>query len=77
MKEQKWDDSIESERDFVEAALTLPDEESLGEKELVSAAPTKSHMTDLRRRIEERLDSKKIAFEFDDDHLDELLEGMQ
>ena len=72
MKEQKWDDSFEDSKDFVEAAVLLPEEEE--EEELgIKPSSDKSRVTELRRRIEERLDSKRIDLEFDyDDELDEL-----
>jgi len=36
----------------------------------------KAHFTDLRRRIEERLDGKRIDHEFEYDDLDGLLDNM-
>ena len=72
MKEQKWDDSFEDSKDFVEVTVLLPEEEE--EEELrVKPSSDKSRVTELRRRIEERLDCKRIDLEFDyDDELDEL-----
>ncbi|MDA1372119.1 MAG: hypothetical protein O2971_15320 [Proteobacteria bacterium] len=74
MKERKWDDSFEDSKDFVEATVLLPEEEEEEEEELgVKPSSDKSRVTELRRRIEERLDCKRIDLEFDyDDELDEL-----
>ena len=74
MKEQKWDDSIVNTREFLEAATILPDEDS--ELEL-SISSGKSQFTKLRRRIEERLDSKRIALEYDYDDIDDLPGSLQ
>ena len=69
MKEQKWDD-FESAKDILEAAMVS--EEAEVDEQKTSASKDKSRVTELRRRIEERLDSKRIALECDYLELDEL-----
>lgn len=69
MKEQKWDD-FESAKDILEAAIVS--EESDVDEQKTSASKDKSRVTELRRRIEERLDSKRIALECDYLEWDEL-----
>ena len=63
MKEHKWDAAVETSQELFGASIT-PEEETgdVG----VMEKPRKSRLTDLRRRIEERLDSKRISMEFDD-----------
>jgi hypothetical protein len=74
MKEQKWDDSIENSAEFLESAALLPEDEA----EAKETAPAgKSKVAELRRRIEARLDSKRIDHEYDYDELDELQESLQ
>lgn len=67
MKEQKWDDTVSSAKEFIEAAAIIVDDEA---EERLSVAPCKTRVTELRRRIEERMDSKRIErqFEYDLDH---------
>ena len=71
-REWKWDDIAENTQDFMDPAILLPDEGApaviethnhLAEDHLAD----KSQFTKLRRRIEERLDSKRIAREYDYD----------
>ena len=70
MKEQKWDDSVEERNpEIFELAATAVDED---EPAAETRASSRSHITELRRRIEERLDSKRIALEYEYDDLDEL-----
>jgi|FLOH01.1.fsa_nt_gi hypothetical protein len=69
MQEQEWDDSIEDAKEFFEAGAILPDEDS---EEKTPNPVSKSHITELRRRIEDRIESKRIAQEFDYDELGEL-----
>lgn len=62
MKEQKWDE-FDSSKEFLEASVLTTDE---SEDEAPSAISTgKTRVTELRRRIEERLESKRIALEYD------------
>ena len=76
---------MEDSKEFFDAAVILPDDESDDDSddEPVKAASSKNHITELRRRIEERLDSKRIDHEFDYDDfdaveidLDRLLDNM-
>ena len=82
MKEQKWDDSYEGAKDFLDTgAIAIEEEdeedeeedeaEEQLEEEREAAPKAKTRFTELRRRIEERLDSKRIDLEFDFDDLDE------
>ncbi|HAJ75306.1 MAG: hypothetical protein QGG54_04915 [Gammaproteobacteria bacterium] len=68
MKEQKWDDSFEDSIEFIEPPAILSEEEP--HMKVVSSSD-KSHLTELRRRTEERLDCKRIDLQFDFDELDE------
>ena len=63
MKEHKWDAAVETGQDIFGASLTHEDETA---DQRVIEKNRKSRLTDLRRRIEERLDSKRISMEFDD-----------
>lgn len=77
MKELQWDDSIDDSKESFDAAVILPaDEESLVVGESAKAVSTKTQYTELRRRIEERLDGKRIDHEFEYDDLDGLLDNM-
>ncbi|MDG1025561.1 MAG: hypothetical protein P8N94_12800 [Gammaproteobacteria bacterium] len=77
MKETQWDDSIDDSKEFFDSAAILPidDTDDIddavvatdSDDETVKAAPSKTQLTDLRRRIEERLESKRIEHEFDYD----------
>ena len=63
MKEHKWESPIESGQDIFSASLTHEEEEhQIG----VVEKSRKSRFTDLRRRLEERLDTKRISMEYDD-----------
>ena len=99
MKETQWDDSIDDSKEFFDSAAILPiddtddiddavvatdsDSDSDSDDETVKAASSKTQLTDLRRRIEERLESKRIEHEFDYDDdfgyddLDGLLDSMR
>jgi hypothetical protein len=73
MKELQWDDSIDDSNEFFDAAVVLPvDEENMTDETPVNAVSTKTQYTELRRRIEERLDGKRIDHEFEYDDLDGL-----
>lgn len=74
MNEQKWNDSIDNTNELFEAAAVLPDEDT--DIEISTTADT-SHLTKLRRRIEERLDSKRIALEYNYDDIEELPDKLQ
>jgi len=95
MKETQWDDSIDDSKEFFDSAAILPIDDtddiddavvatdSDSDDETVKAASSKTQLTDLRRRIEERLESKRIEHEFDYDDdfgyddLDGLLDSMR
>ena len=63
MKEHKWDAAVETGQEIFGASLTQ--EEETADVRVIEKT-RKSRLTDLRRRIEERLDSKRISMEFDD-----------
>ncbi len=71
MKERKWDD-FESAKDILEAALVSEEPEAEASEQKAAGSKDKSRVTELRRRIEERLDSKRIALECDYLELEEL-----
>ena len=63
MKEHKWDAAVENGQDIFSASPAHEEEEH--EIRVVHKS-RKSRFTDLRRRIEERLDTKRISMEYDD-----------
>jgi hypothetical protein len=76
MKEQKWDDSLESTKEFLDpGAIALEEVDGEGVERLEdvreAASKPKTQFTELRRRIEERLDSKRIDLEFEFDEMEE------
>jgi hypothetical protein len=79
MKEQKWDDSYENSKEFLEATTILLDEDDDDDDESLkeTAFSAKARVTELRRRIEERMDSKRIDLEFDYEELDDAIENFQ
>ena len=63
MKEHKWDAAVENGQDIFSASLTHEEEEH----EIRDVEKSrKSRFTDISRRIEERLDTKRISMEYDD-----------
>jgi len=77
MKELQWDDSIDASKEYIDAAVILPTYEADElDGALVKTVSTKTQFTDLRRRIEERLDGKRIDHEFEYDDLEGLLDNM-
>lgn len=72
MKEPQWDDSMDESKEFFDASAILSDDETddTDDDAPVKAVSSKNHITELRRRIEERLDSKRIDHEYDFDDLD-------
>ena len=77
MKELQWDDSIDDSKEFFDAAVILPaDEANVVVRESAKAVSTKTQYTELRRRIEARLDGNRIDHEFEYDDLDGLLDNM-
>ena len=69
MKEQNLEEGLDSSVEVFDVPADMV-EEPIEAKDAPSAS--KSHLTELRRRIEERLDSKRIAHEFDYDDLDDI-----
>ena len=63
MKEHKWEEAVENGQDIF--STSLAHEEEVSEIRVVEKS-RKSRFTDLRRRIEERLDTKRISMEYDD-----------
>ena len=74
LKDSKWDDPLDDRQDYFDASANLAEDE---EVEKLSASDKKSRVTELRRRIEERLDSKRIDLEFEYDVFDELPDNLQ
>lgn len=74
MKEQKWDDSTDSAKDYIDAAAIMADDEA---EERIAISPCKARVTELRRLIEERMDSKLIERQFAYDLDDEPSESLQ
>jgi hypothetical protein len=68
MKEHKWNHSVDESQDFIEATTVFPEE---GSDVKINAPSFKSDITELRRRIEERLDNKRIDLEFNYEELDD------
>ena len=62
MKEYEWEAAGENGRDVFSTSLAHEEEHEIR----VVEKSRKSRFTDLRRRIEERLDAKKISMEYDD-----------
>lgn len=75
MKEQNWDDTIDAPAKFLDAANLLLEEVEAEPKK--SSNSQKSEVTDLRRRIEERLEAKRISHEFDYEELDSWPDNIQ
>ncbi|HIF73524.1 MAG TPA: hypothetical protein EYG31_01140 [Porticoccaceae bacterium] len=68
MKEPKLSDSLEVTKEFFGSSAMISDDE----REIsVATGSCNIQLTELRRRIEERLDSKRIASEFSYDNDDD------
>ena len=63
MKEHKWDEAAGVMTEVFEPSLSMANDEK-GTR--VVEKKRNSQLTRLRRRIEERLDSKRISMEFDE-----------
>jgi len=78
MKEQKWDDSAVSTKDFIDVSAIMADDDA---EERHAVSPCKARVTELRRRIEERMDSKRIesqfAYDLDYDLTDDPADSLQ
>ncbi len=71
MKEQHWDDSAdETSKDILEGAAALMDDNDDEMIERSTVSSNKLKVTEMRRRIEERLDRKRISLEFDYEEVD-------
>ena len=68
MKEPKLSDSLEVTKEFFGSSAVINDDER---KISVATGSCNIQLTELRRRIEERLDSKRIALEFSYDNDDD------
>lgn len=77
MKEQNWEENEELAKDFMEANTGLIEETAELQDAKQPVSQSKSQYTELRRRIEERLDSKRIALEFEYDDFDDLDDNFQ
>ena len=77
MKEQNWEENEELAKDFIEANTGLIEETAELQDTKQAVSQSKSQYTELRRRIEERLDSKRIALEFEYDDFDDLDDNFQ
>lgn len=77
MKEQNWEETEELAKEFIEANTSLAEEDGAPLNAKSPTPQSKSQFTELRRRIEERLDSKRIALEFEYDDFDELDDNLQ
>ncbi len=88
MKEPKWNDAANDSKEYPvmltdddegdgDVDVDVDGEEGELDDEPVGRLAAKTHFTELRRRIEERLDSKRIDHEFDyDDELDTPLDEL-
>ena len=78
MKEQHWDDSIEeAPKDILEASTVLLDDGDDEALEKSTVSSNKLRVTEMRLRIEERLDSKRISLEFDYEESDDWADILQ
>jgi uncharacterized FlaG/YvyC family protein len=77
MKEQNWKENDELAKEFIEANGSLIEEAEVTLEAKATTPQSKSQLTELRRRIEERLDSKRIALEFEYDDFDALDDSFQ
>lgn len=75
MKEPNWDDTIDAPTKLLDAAnLLFGDVDAVPTK---SSSAQKSEGTELRRRIEERLEAKRISLEYDYEDLDNWSDSIQ
>ena len=77
MKEQKWDVSPEITKEFLDPIAILPEEVEREEEVSRTTPKPKTQLTELRRRIEERLDCKRIDLEFEFEELEEQTDNLQ
>jgi hypothetical protein len=74
MKESNWDDIASNSRDFLES-VARADVNDTGQVKDTSFKSKR--IVDLRRRIEERMDGKRIELEYDFNNFDELVDHLQ
>ena len=77
MKEQKWDISPEITKEFLDPIAILPEEVEREEEVSRTAPKPKTQLTELRRRIEERLDCRRIDLEFEFEELEEQTDNLK
>lgn len=75
MKEQNWDDTIDASTKLLDAANLLFEED--GPEPIKASSKDKSKVTELRRRIEERLEAKRLSHEFDYEELENWSDSVQ
>lgn len=75
MKEQDWDDSIDAPKPLLDTITLLSSAEDTDLTQPLGSA--KSQVTELRRRIEERLEAKRISIEFDYEDLESWPDNLQ
>lgn len=71
MKEESTLEDFEDSKELLDGAAALSESSDMTEQE-IAVSSGKSRATELRRRIEERLDSKRIALECDYLMLDDM-----
>ncbi len=76
MKDEEWNDESEDELEAFDSAED-DDEDVLDEPTLI-ARRTKTDVTDLRRRIEDRLESKRLreTYDWDDQDFDDDFDSL-
>ncbi|MFK7863015.1 MAG: hypothetical protein AB8B95_02195 [Pseudohongiellaceae bacterium] len=75
MKEQDWDDSLEApQQGLDETQLLLDDSDS---EIKTKPNPTKQQLTELRRRMEDRIEQKRISLEFDYEEMENWSDTIQ
>jgi|TARA_B110000967_G_C18292611_1_gene274521 hypothetical protein len=68
MQEQNWNDTIDAPTLPLDAAILLGTEDNLDLKK--SSSTLKTDVTERRRRIEERLEAKRISLEYEYEDLE-------
>jgi ElaB/YqjD/DUF883 family membrane-anchored ribosome-binding protein len=78
MKEQHWDESGEdAPTDILEATAALLNDDDDPLLEQSTTPSNKLKVTEMRRRIEERLDSKRLSLEFAYEEFDNWTDRVQ
>lgn len=75
MKEQDWDDSLDAPQPLLDEAKLMADDSS----DEIKSKPgsQKAQVTELRRRMEERLERKRISLEFDYEEMENWSDTIQ